>query len=170
MTPPVLTLPQSLVFDASTTAGAVVTFSATATDAVDGDVPVACAPLSGALFPIGTTTVTCSATDAHGNTANGSFAVIVRSAAEMTSTLAAQTAALRFDQGSQLLTNVINAASGSGPGAQPLVSACNNLTAFTNQVSAQSGKKLTAAQAAALIRGARQVSEALGCAVSAPIR
>jgi hypothetical protein len=170
MTPPVLSLPQSLAFDASTTAGALVNFSATATDAVDGDVPVACTPQSGALFPIGMTTVVCSATDAHGNTANGSFAVTVRSAAEMASALAMQTAALRFDQGSQLLANVINAASGSSAGAQPLVSACNNLTAFANQVSAQSGKKLTAAQAAALIRGARQVSAALGCAVSAPIR
>jgi hypothetical protein len=35
-----------------------------------------CAPASGSCFPIGTTTVTCTATDAAGNTATCSFAVL----------------------------------------------------------------------------------------------
>jgi autotransporter-associated beta strand protein len=35
----------------------------------------ACSPASGSCFPIGTTTVTCTATDASGNTASCSFAV-----------------------------------------------------------------------------------------------
>ena len=33
--------------------------------------------MSGATFPLGTTTVTCTATDAHGNTATGSLTVTV---------------------------------------------------------------------------------------------
>lgn len=48
--------------------GARIRYTATATDAQDGTLPVTCAPASGSLFPVGTTTVTCSATDAAGNT------------------------------------------------------------------------------------------------------
>lgn len=39
--------------------------------------PVTCAPASGGSFLVGMTTVKCSATDAHGNIANGSFRVTV---------------------------------------------------------------------------------------------
>ncbi len=47
--------------------GAVVTFAATVSDNCLGAV-IACAPASGSFFPVGTTTVTCTATDASGNT------------------------------------------------------------------------------------------------------
>ncbi|MCL4859476.1 MAG: HYR domain-containing protein, partial [Caldilineaceae bacterium] len=57
--------------------GAVASFSATASDLVDGSVPVLCAPASGSTFALGATTVNCSASDAAGNTANGSFTVTV---------------------------------------------------------------------------------------------
>ena len=40
-------------------------------DLVDGSVAVTCTPASGATFPIGATTVTCTATDARGNTGIG---------------------------------------------------------------------------------------------------
>jgi hypothetical protein len=55
-----------------------VSFSAGATDSVDGVRPVACTPSSGSTFALGTTPVTCSASDAHGNTTSGSFAIAVR--------------------------------------------------------------------------------------------
>ncbi|MER6192292.1 VWA domain-containing protein [Streptomyces cyaneofuscatus] len=48
--------------------GVRISYTATATDPQDGDLPVSCTPPSGSLFPVGTTTVTCSATDAAGNT------------------------------------------------------------------------------------------------------
>ncbi|MET9555552.1 VWA domain-containing protein [Streptomyces sp. NPDC006645] len=48
--------------------GARITFTASATDAQDGALPVTCDPGSGALFPVGITTVSCSATDLAGNT------------------------------------------------------------------------------------------------------
>lgn len=54
-----------------------VTYTQLAVDAVDGTVPVTCTPPSGSTFPLGRTTVQCSATDAHQNTANGSFYVNV---------------------------------------------------------------------------------------------
>jgi hypothetical protein len=55
----------------------VVTFNATATDAIDGNIAVTCSPASGDTFPPGVTTVFCSATDAHANSAFGSFRVTV---------------------------------------------------------------------------------------------
>jgi len=58
--------------------GAPVNFVASANDLVDGPVAVTCAPVSGSLFPIGQTTVNCSATDSHGNNANGGFTVSVQ--------------------------------------------------------------------------------------------
>jgi Ca2+-binding RTX toxin-like protein len=51
---------------------------------VDGNVPVDCSPASGSTFPIGETTVNCSATDNAGNTANGSFKVTVNPQADTT--------------------------------------------------------------------------------------
>jgi hypothetical protein len=76
-TPPVLALPDNVVEEAAGASGNAVTYAATATDTVDGTVPVNCTPASGATFPLGTTPVTCSATDAHGNPANGGFTVTV---------------------------------------------------------------------------------------------
>jgi len=74
---PVLTLPTNITEEAVGPSGNVVTYSASATDAVDGAVPVSCAPASGSMFPIAATTGNCSATDAHGNPANGSFSVTI---------------------------------------------------------------------------------------------
>ena len=62
--PPILDLPSDITAPASGPQGAIVTFEATATDLVAGDVPVNCDPPSGILLPIGATTVTCTASDA----------------------------------------------------------------------------------------------------------
>ncbi|GAA2057337.1 hypothetical protein GCM10009757_36040 [Streptomyces cheonanensis] len=51
--------------------GAVIEFTATAVDAVDGELPVECVPPSGSLFPVGSTEVVCTATDSAGNTGTG---------------------------------------------------------------------------------------------------
>jgi hypothetical protein len=66
-----------LFVQATSSAGAEVTFATTATDAVDGEVPVTCTPVSGSLFPVGATTVQCSASDSRGNTSDASFTVTV---------------------------------------------------------------------------------------------
>ena len=76
-TPPALRLPADITSQATGASQATVTYTATATDLMDGPVPVSCAPASGSAFPAGTTVVNCSATDAHNNTATGSFTVSV---------------------------------------------------------------------------------------------
>ena len=77
-TPPALSLPDNKVEEATGPGGAAVSFSASATDLVDGSVQVDCSPASSSTFPLGTTTVDCSAEDSSGNSASGSFTVEVR--------------------------------------------------------------------------------------------
>nr|WSX76366.1 HYR domain-containing protein [Streptomyces sp. NBC_00899] len=77
VTAPVVTVDSRSV-EAQGSQGARVRYTATATDAVDGPLPVSCTPASGSLFPLGTTTVTCTATDSAGNTgaAKATFTVL----------------------------------------------------------------------------------------------
>lgn len=76
-TGPTLRLPGDLTREATGPDGAKVEYEATATDAVDGDVAVKCSPASGETFPMGDTTVECSAADGAGHEAAGSFTVSV---------------------------------------------------------------------------------------------
>ena len=76
-TPPVVTVPGNLVVYATTSNGAVVSFSTSATDIADGSVATSNSPASGTLFPLGKTIVTTTAMDAAGNAANKAFTVTV---------------------------------------------------------------------------------------------
>ena len=77
-TPPALTLPGDITAEATGASGAVVTYTASAHDLVDGSVSVACTPASGSTFPFGGTHVNCVATDAQGNEASGGFDITVQ--------------------------------------------------------------------------------------------
>jgi len=87
--PPTLSLPGNITTEATGPSGAVVAYSASANDNVDGARLVTCNPASTSTFPIGTTTVNCSASDTRGNTANGSFTVTVQDTLAPTLTLPA---------------------------------------------------------------------------------
>ena len=76
-TAPLVTVPGTLTTEATSAAGAAVGFASSATDLVDGPVATSCSPASGSTFAVGSTTVLCSATDAHANKGNGSFSVVV---------------------------------------------------------------------------------------------
>lgn len=69
-TPPVIAAHGNLTPAATSGAGAIVTYTSPATtDIVDGAGFATCAPASGSQFGMGTTVVTCNATDARGNAA-----------------------------------------------------------------------------------------------------
>ena len=157
-TPPVVTTSGNVTVPATSPGGGVATFSVSATDSVDGSLPAMCAPASGSLFAIGATTVTCSATDAHHNTASATLTVTVLGAQQVIANLTSQAAALGFQQGTNLLQNVLKSLANGNVGA-----GCNQLGAFINQVRAQTGKSLTAADAASLIQSATAARGALGC-------
>jgi hypothetical protein len=78
-TPPLLSGYGDKTVEANGPGGSVVNFpTPTAIDALDGPIgTVNCAPASGTKFPLGTTSVHCSATDSHGNTGLATFNVRV---------------------------------------------------------------------------------------------
>ena len=73
-------LPAAKTVDATSSAGAAVGYTATATDGADPHPAVQCTPASGATFKLGSTAVACTATDHVGNADHGSFTVTVRGA------------------------------------------------------------------------------------------
>jgi hypothetical protein len=81
-TPPVVTVGDVDV-DATGPDGAVVTYTATATDGVDPSPSITCTPASGTRFSVGVTNVTCTARDEAGNESTGSFTVTVHGALDM---------------------------------------------------------------------------------------
>lgn len=73
-TPPVIEVPNNIVVTKVVpkkhrSAGAVVFFNVSASDAVDGEVTAIANRPSGSMFPFGTTIVTVNASDSHGNVA-----------------------------------------------------------------------------------------------------
>jgi len=77
-TPPSIDAHGDVTVQATSAAGAIVNYTSPAShDLVDGAGVASCGPASGAQFALGDTTVHCSATDAHGNSANSQFVVHV---------------------------------------------------------------------------------------------
>src|SRR4051812_8440428 len=148
-TAPHLTLPADVTTDATSASGAPVSFTAIASDAVDGAVPVTCDPASGSTFAVGTTTVTCSATDAAGNPAQGTFTVTVRAQAQQAASPSLE------DLLAQLRSDVLR-------GRSPQ-KACNTLNVIENQIRARTGKTITQRQADQYLAAARFASALLRC-------
>jgi photosystem II stability/assembly factor-like uncharacterized protein len=81
LTPPTITVSGPTEFLTTSTDPNVLVpanFTVTATDIVDGTLPVSCLPASGTPRPLGVTTVTCTARDAKGNQATASFPITVK--------------------------------------------------------------------------------------------
>src|SRR6185503_3357173 len=75
---PELTVPADItVSNDPGVCGAIVNFTTSATDNCPGVGTVTSVPASGSTFPVGTTTVTSTVTDAYGNTATETFTVTV---------------------------------------------------------------------------------------------
>jgi len=102
-TAPTVTAPLDITVNAASMAGAGVTFSASATDLVDGIIPAnsiryykgygtvsESEVFSGGTFLIGSTTVTVAATDSHANAGMATFAITVLGPEEMAANLAQQ--------------------------------------------------------------------------------
>jgi TolB protein len=157
-TPPLIEVPSAITGNATSPGGGVVHYDVSATDP-DDVASVNCVPASGSTFPIGTTTVTCLASDTHGNTSSASFPVHIKGAAEQ-------------------LADLLSAVTGLGPGASladkvsqvqasvdanKLTDACSTLTALVNQLKAVSGKSIPSDQAMTHITTALRIKSVLGC-------
>jgi hypothetical protein len=157
--PPVLALPDDLSVDAGTPEGAAVPYVVSASDPDGGDAGVACEPASGSVFPVGTTTVACTATDDEGDEGTGSFAVTVRGAADQLGSLLS--AVTGVGPGSSLADKVSSALASAEAGRT--AEACSTLAALLSQVAAQTGKSLSPEVAAAITADATRIRAVLGC-------
>jgi hypothetical protein len=158
--PPVISCPANIVVNATAPTGTAVPFTVTATDNCTVR-SIASAPASGSTFPVGTTTVNNQATDIAlptGNTAACSFTVHVKGAAEQVQDLLLQVEEVGPGESleSKVQTVLTDVQTANGL-------ACSDLAAFMNEVTAQSGKKLTVAQANSLLTVATRIRAVLGC-------
>jgi sugar lactone lactonase YvrE len=165
-TPPLLTLPGPIQINATSPAGASAIFTATASDTVDPNPSVTCQPSSSAQFPIGTTLVTCSATDGSGNTATGTFTVTIVGAPGQLANVVTQIQTFNVQQGivsslDSKLNDALSALSAASTG--DFATACGSVYAFVNEVNAQSGRKITTQQATQLRNAANQIIATIGC-------
>jgi len=159
--PPVLIVPASVVANATSPSGANVSFTVTVSDALDPSPLVICNPSAGSIFPIGNTNSTCTATDRAGNSSSGSFVVTVKGATDQVNDLLTLVTSLNLSTlGSSLTSKLQNIQSQLSSWQTSAV--CGQLTAFINDVTAQSGQGLTLAQANQLIAAAAQIQAVIG--------
>jgi len=76
--PPVITVPKDSTLEATSINGRNVTYDVVAADQIDGIINANCNRISGSMFPIGSTSIICQATDKNGNKGLGSFEVTIR--------------------------------------------------------------------------------------------
>lgn len=162
-TPPVINLPPDITVNAESPQGATVYYSVSATDDETMNPRVACAPQSGALFPTGTTTVSCEAIDDAGNRATGTFKVTVKGAAEQITELIVAVKSFNLERGveNSLVVKLQHALSQVTAGNR--AAGCNQLRAFINHVQALTGKKLSVAQANQTVISVNRIIAASGC-------
>jgi HYR domain len=163
---PTLSLPGSVLVDATSPAGATVGWIVSARDGADPNPSVTCIPRAGSIFPIGSMYVTCTATDHVGNTAGpGHILVTVLGAKEQLSNLIQKVinySSLPQTAKTQLIGAMQSLLAGFDPAnATQKQLACNALMVFIRAV--QSNRTLPASVAAGWIADATRIRAVLGC-------
>jgi len=166
-TKPVFTPPTQpdIVLEPTCPTGAIATWPTPAVTDNCGVQSVVASPLSGSLFPIGTTTVTVTATDIYGNTETDSFTVTVKTVLQTIDDLKAAVTAntqLNPPQRNGLISKLDAARQHIVNGNQN--GACAKLADFVN--SAQNfinNGNLSAATGNAWISTANHIRNAIGC-------
>jgi hypothetical protein len=135
-----------------------VAIACTATDALSGVASNTCANINGAAYAIGTGSHTYSAgaTDRAGNTGNGSTSFTI--AVTFTGVI---NLVNRWVTDSDIAAKMVASLQGAQTAfaGGSITSGDNQLNAFTKQVSSQSGKTLTAAQASLLLQYAKALMQ-----------
>jgi len=149
---------QSLIrVNATSPLGAVVTYDAPATDNVKVT-SLSCEPMSGSMFPVGTSQVSCTAGDAAGNTASKSFSVTVVGAQEQLDYLMATIKDqfnLRNGTAQPLINQLKSVSIDNGNG-------CKKMTDFIDMVS-KKGSTIDPQDAETMVLSAVDIMGALGC-------
>ncbi len=156
-------VPTDQTVDATSPAGAVVNYTRpTASDGDDASPPgVTCSTPPGSTFPIGTTDVTCGASDTDDtpSSVSQSFTVTVKGAAQQLSDLSQEVQAV--GPGNSLAAKV--SAARSALASNDTATACDDLGSLIDEVEAQAGKKIPNRTASRLVADSRRIQAVLGC-------
>lgn len=155
--------PADITTDATGPSGATVTYPLPAVSDPDDTSPPAagCTPPSGSVFPIGTTTVTCTATDSNdlNSPVHATFTVTVKGAAAQLADL--HQAVHGVGIGTSLAAIVAIAQRQLSAGHPRL--ACATLNLFIIEVRLQTRWFIPVSTAAQLITDAKRIQAVLGC-------
>ncbi len=168
--PPVLDLPGLVTIDATGPGGAPLDAAVIATDLCQGPIVPACLPPRGSIVPINaagaSTRVVCTASDASGNGAGGSFLVHVAGAEEQLGNLGRLLETLPIPKGlANDLDNKIREAIRETARGR-VDKACHKIDEFARKVRQESENKrpkIAAEQAARLLGAAERIGAVLGC-------
>jgi HYR domain len=155
--------PANITTDATGPSGATVTYPLPVVSDPDDTSPPAavCTPASGSVFPIGTTTVTCTATDSKdlNSPVSTSFTITVEGAAAQLADL--RQAVHGVGSGNGLASIVAIAQQQVSDGHPEL--ACLTLTGFLIEIRTQTPWSIPPSTAAQLITDAERIMAVLGC-------
>jgi len=161
ITPPTIFVPASFSVNATSSSGAAVNYAVSASDNV-GVTSLSCYAASGSQFPIGLSSVNCSAFDAAGNRGVGSFTVTVRGARDQLALLVAYVSGSPLSNGvANPLLNQLDAASRALANNDSHV-ACVKLDDFISLVGKKSANIPADDRAQMLADGVR-IENVLGC-------
>ena len=162
-TAPTIAAPSGLSVAATSPSGAAVAYTVTATDPDDTVASLTCAPTSGSVFAIGTTRVSCTALDTHGNTAHATFTVHVQNATEQLNILAALIRSFHLQHGfERKLTKQLGDVAHALDARDAAKHACQKLAQFEKTVGHEK-KNLTADQAGQLTQAAERIGAVVAC-------
>jgi len=165
-TAPAISCPAPIVLEPTCPSGAIANWTEpVGTDNCPGAITTRTGPAPGSVFPVGTTTVTYTVNDAHGNSASCNFTVTVLTAQQVVQNLIDAVNALPGLTGQQrqgLLSKLTAVLDAINEGKTNV--ACNKLSDFISQVSSYiNNGTLTSAQGQPLIDSAAHVRNYLGC-------
>jgi hypothetical protein len=164
---PVISCPASITLEPTCPSGAIAMYTEpVGTDNCAGATTARTAGgASGSVFPIGTTTVTYTVNDAHGNSASCSFTVTVKTASQTIQDMKTTIDGLPSLTGTQKqgLKSKLDAVLEAIAGGKTNV-ACNKLNDFISQVTGYiNNGTLTSAQGQPLIISAQHAGNTIGC-------
>jgi hypothetical protein len=159
-------VPANITTNATSPAGAVVTYTPpTAVDEGSETPTAGCLPASGSLFAIGTTTVTCTATDVDDSNSpvHATFTVTVAGALGQLQALLASVGALPSSTAKTVLSVQLADAIAAEQSSNTSRVCMDLFGVIRSAEQEQSYGQLTAAQATSIISAADQIAAVVGC-------
>jgi hypothetical protein len=162
LTAPTIAVPANFTVNATAPSGALVNYNSVGTDALSGVASTSCIAASGSNFPIGVSSITCTATDRAGNNSTaGSFAVTVLGAPEQIANL------IDYIKGTAIPTanKTILLAFLQKVLADPRGTAatCRSLNLLVAAVTAAPASVIPADKASHIIADATRIKDVIGC-------